>query len=438
MIFTPRKNANNPWSCFTRHSIDLREFRGLKSNPVRRFTLLFLILFLSCGKTSQQAPVQWKAAGRALTLVQQARQELVQGYYLSRVGENPDIDLTGFEDRLEALIHDTLGLTNREIPVYNRAVDMLESYLKSLSDTARSFDIIRWTGQAPYDPSLEEATTILAILALQHGQIDQVEEALNTKITPDQKRALKSYYGSVLSGSAAPEMGFWPNPEPGEAGEGLVVEVWPETQQTAGFAGICGVEGDSLVPDNDTPEPVYYIYGSGYNTRGVLQGDSLILLDKPLRDPDDYYVGLPGPALWWEREAPESLSPDSCLNAFTGFAEGIHQSFDSVSISSSRAFWVWPGHPAHVLFVNAFKRGRLWMFTLVVEDDKVVYSKQLDPDQGFMGTELVATLDLDYDRVSEIVFSYEGEESRSYTVLKKHKGVWWSVVQTEARLVGFE
>ena len=401
--------------------------------------MVLVMALASCGR-NQPGPVQWKAPDEVITSVKQARQAVVRAYYLSRVGqdEDPGPVLEQARQTLQLARADTAALTAKERPIYQRALEMFDSYLNSLANTDSSFASVRWTGQAPADPQLEEATTILALLALQHDRIQAFEGALGRKLNDDERRRLKSAYGTVMLGGAGPELGFWPNPEPAEPSQGLIIEVWPEDERTAGYVGICTLKGDSLLPPTDESGTVYYIYGAGSVVRGVVRDDETVDLDAPLADENQLYIGLPGQLLWWNPQAPAPPNPDSCIDAFLAYAQATNQSFDSISVSSSRSFWLWPDRVASIAFVNAFKGRSMHMFTVIVEDGQVSFAKQLDPSQGYLGLELVSTVDLDYDRVSEVVFSLEGEESRSYVVLKKNRGVWWTAVETEARLLGFE
>ncbi|MEO0157946.1 MAG: hypothetical protein ABIM59_04375 [candidate division WOR-3 bacterium] len=401
---------------------------------MKRFPIFGVILLASCARP--QKPVEWKAPESLFVSVIQARETAVSAYYIARTESQSEawrmISLGTYSllAEIERARADTLVLLPAERGAFARALWLLEDYARALSDTARTYQAVRFTGLAPHDHGLEEACAIICVLAFQHGELEGIEGLLGRKFSQDELRAMKSSYGSVIMGGAGPDLRLWPILEPARPKEGLVLEVWAEDDTLASFCPILEVRGGGFVPPSDSARGIFYLYSRGSECIGTVRGNS-ITATKGRLDLTEPYIALPGPIFWRDTTPAPLPEADSVAQASKAYLSSIGVRFDSVFINQVLPFWVWDGRPGCLVFGNAIRGRKVTMFYAVWEEGKLLYADIMPSGGEFYGVEPVGMIDLDYDRISEVILSAEGEDTRFYIVLKKAQGVWWKAYASE-------
>ncbi len=401
---------------------------------VRRFPLFVILAFLSCAR--HQAPPRWTAPDELVSAAFRAREAAVLSYYIART-ESPSeawkILKSGAEDLLaavEAARADTLALVPKERGAYGRALYFLKGYARLLLDTSLVHSSVRFTGQAPWDPGLEEACAILCVLAFQHGTLEGLERVFAREFNQDERRAIKSRYGSIILGGPGPELGLWPAPDPAEPGRGPVLEAWAEDETLALSFPVVELSAGRFLQPPDTATGTFYLYGPGGEMRGEAKGEYIKAKNGNFKV-GSYYMALPSRVFWWDTASPPQPDTTSLVLACRDYLSSMRINSDTVSINQIVPFWVWQGRPGFLVFANAIKGRGITAFYAVVEGGKVLYGETMSSRGEFYGVEVVGIIDLDYDRISEVVLSAEGEDTRFYIVLKKDQGVWWKVFTSE-------
>ncbi len=401
---------------------------------MRHFPLLLILAFLSCAR--KQEPPRWTASEDLVSAVFRAREAAALAYYIART-ESPSeawkILKSGSDELLvaiEAARADTLALVSKERKAYGRALYFLKGYARLLRDTSLVYRSVRFTGQAPWDPGLEEACAILCVLAFQHGTLDGLEKAFGREFNQDERRAIKSRYGSIILGGPGPELALWPEPDISEPGRGPVLEAWAEDDTLALSFPILEFSAGRFLQPPDTATGNFYLYGPGGEIRAEARGDRIRATSGHLT-PGAYYIALPSRAFWWDTASPPQPDSDSLAEACRDYLSSMGISSDSVSLNQVAGFWVWQGRPGFLVFGNAAKGKRITVFYALIEEGEVLYGETMSSRGEFYGVEMVGAIDLDYDRISEVVLSAEGEDSRFYIVLRKANGVWWKVYESE-------
>ncbi|MGC8894491.1 MAG: hypothetical protein ACP5QG_06555 [candidate division WOR-3 bacterium] len=396
---------------------------------------IFLVLaILSCARP--QAPPRWTAPERLVSAVFRAREAAVLAYYIARTESSSEgwkILRSGIDELLAAIDSaraDTIALVPRERTVYSRALYFLKDYARLLRDTSLVYRSVRFAGQAPWDPGLEEACAILCVLAFQHGTLDSLEKTFGRKFSQDERRAIRSRYGSIILGGPGPELGLWPYQDSVKPGRGPVLEAWAEDDSIAMLFPILELSGGRFLQPPDTASGSFYLYGHGGEMRGEARGERIKVTEGRFT-PGVYYLALPSRAFWWDSLSPSHVDTDSLILACRNYLNSMGIKSDNVSISQVVPFWVWQDRPGSLVFGNATRGRGITVFYTVVEEGRVLYGETMSSRGEFYGVELVGIIDLDYDRVSEIVLSAEGEDSRFYIVLKKANGVWWKAFTSE-------
>ncbi|MEO0248138.1 MAG: hypothetical protein ABIN58_01090 [candidate division WOR-3 bacterium] len=401
---------------------------------MRRSLPILILALLSCAR--QQEPPRWTAPERLVYSVFRAREAATLSYYIARTqspSEAWKILKSGSDELLAAIDAaraDTLLLVSKERKAYARALYFLKGYARLLRDTSLVYKSVRFTGQAPWDSGLEEACAILTVLAFQHGALDGLEKAFGREFNQDERRAIKSRYGSIILGGPGPELGLWPELDFAEPGRGLVLEAWAEDDTLALSFPILELSAGRFLQAPDTASGNFYLYGPGGEMRGEAKGDHIRSTDGHFKS-GAYYLALPSRAFWWDTTSPPHPDTDSLVLACHDYLSSMGIRFDSITINQIAAFWVWQGRPGFLVFGNASRGKGITVFYAVVEEGKVLYGETMSSRGEFYGVELVGAIDLDYDRISEIVLSAEGEDSRFYIVLRKANGVWWKVFVSE-------
>lgn len=398
-------------------------------------TLPVLVLaVLSCAR--HQAPPRWVAPEKLVSAAFRARKAATLAYYIART-ESPakawKILKSGVDDLLatvEDARADTIALVPREREAYGRALYFLKGYTRILVDTSLVYRSVRFTGQAPWDSGLEEACAILCVLAFQHGGLDSLEKVFGREFTQDEHRAIKSRYGSIVMGGPGPDLGLWPAPEPGRPGTGTVAEAWAEDDTMAMSFPILELVNGEFMQPSDNITVSFYLYGPDGEMRGKATNEHIKATEGKFRA-GSYYLALPSPVFWWDTAGPPQADTDSLALACQTYLSSVGIRSDSVSINQAVPFWVWQGRPGFLVFGNAARGRGITVFYAVVEEEKVLYGETMSSRGEFYGVELVGIIDLDYDRISEVVLSVEGEDTRFYIVLKKANGVWWKVYRSE-------
>jgi len=401
---------------------------------VKKTFPVIVLVALSCAR--HQAPPRWAAPEKLVSAAFRAREAATLAYYIART-ESPaeawNILKSGADGLLaavEAARADTLALVQKERAAYGRALYFLKGYGRILTDTSLVYRSVRFTGQAPWDPGLEEACAILCVLAFQHGRLDSLERVFNRTFTRDERRAIKSRYGSIVMGGPGPDLGLWPVPDSGRPGQGPVVEAWAEDDTMAMSFPILELADGEFSQPPDTVTGSFYLYGPGGEMRGEATGEQIRATEGQFKV-GGYYLALPSPVFWWDTAGPPQADRDSLALACQAYLSSMKIRSDSVSLNQVVPFWVWQGRPGFLVFGNAARGRGITVFYAVVEEGRVLYGETMSSRGEFYGVELVGIMDLDYDRISEVVLSAEGEDSRFYIVLKKAQGVWWKVYRTE-------
>jgi len=365
-----------------------------------------------------------------------AREAAVCAYYIART-ESPaeawKILKAGTDELLAAVESargDTLALVPKERLAYGRALYFLRGYGKLLGDSSLVYRSVRFTGQAPWDPGLEEACAILCVLAFQHGRLEALEKAFGREFNQDERRAMKSRYGSIILGGPGPELGLWPATDPMEPGTGPVLEAWAEDETLAIPFPILELVDGRFSQPSDRAAGSFYLYGPGGETRGEAAGEHIKATGGRFQA-GAYYLALPSRVFWWDAAGPAHADTSALLVSCKDYLFSLGIRSDSVSVNQIVPFWVWEGRPGYLVFGNAARGKRITVFYAVVEEGKALYGETMSSRGEFYGVEFVGAIDLDYDRISEIVLSAEGEDSRFYMVLKKANGVWWKVFSSE-------
>lgn len=389
---------------------------------------------MSCARP--QAPPRWTAPEDLILAAFRASEAAVLAYYTSKT-ESPSEALKILKAGADSLLAavesaraDTLALVPREREAYRRALYFLKGYARILRDTSLVYDAVRFTGHPPPDPGLEEACAILCVLAFQHGALDGVEKAFSRSFTQEEHRAMKSSYGTILMGGPGPVLRLWPAPDPGRPGQGPVLEAWAENDTTAMPFPILELRESRFISPGDTVRGAFYLYGPGGEIRGDLRDKHMFAREGKFVA-GAYYLALPSRILWWDTTGPTLADKDSLALACQAYLSSVGIKPDSVSLHQVAGFWVWEGRPGFLVFGNAIKGRKITVFYAVVEGGKALYGEIMPPRGEFYGVELVSAIDLDYDRISEVILSAEGEDSRFYIVLRKSNGVWWKVYRSE-------
>ena len=395
---------------------------------------VILLAFLSCAR--HQPPPRWTAPESLISATLKAREAAARAYYIART-ESPaeawNVLKSGAEEVLaavEAARSDTLALVPKERAAYGRALYFLKGYGRLLLDTSLVYKSVRFTGQAPSDPGLEEACAILCVLAFQHGRLEALEKVFGREFTQNERLEMKSSYGSIVMGGPGPDLGLWPAPEPGRPGTGPVMEAWAEDETTATAFPILNLAEGGFSQPPAAIAGGFYLYGPGGEVGGRLAGEIIRATEGRFR-PGAYYLALPSPVLWWDTTSPPQPNADSLLSACKAYLSSVGAKPDSVILNQVVPFWVWQGRPGFIAFGNALRGRKANVFYAVLEEGKVLYGETIPSEGEFYGVEFAGAIDLDYDRISEIVLSAEGEDSSFYIVLKKANGLWWKVYRTE-------